>query len=156
MKKGFSLIELLIVVAFLVILMVSVGLSTRRSSRDAQYLNQTSKKVASLLREAQSRAVSQSENADWGVRFEMNSSTGQGTYSLYHTTYSTGTRREFVSIPFFLRFDTSTFVADDTLEISFSGITGYSSASTSVTIVSKNDSALFSVITIASSGLVSY
>jgi len=156
MKKGFSLIELLIVVAFLVILMASVGLSTSRSSRDVQYLGQTSKKVASLLREAQSRAVSQSENADWGVRFEMNSSTGAGTYSLYHTAYSLGTRREFVTIPFFLRFDTSTFAADDTLEILFSGITGYSSVSTSITIISKNDTQLFSVISVASSGLVSY
>ncbi|MDP2598657.1 MAG: prepilin-type N-terminal cleavage/methylation domain-containing protein [Candidatus Liptonbacteria bacterium] len=69
LRRGFSLIEIAAVIGIIVIVSVVafVNLQGRRNTVD---LNNTTQQIASLLREAQSKSVSQTSGQVWGVHFE--------------------------------------------------------------------------------------
>jgi type II secretory pathway pseudopilin PulG len=131
-KRGFTVFELLIVLGFIVILSIVIipSLSERRSRID---LDNTAKKIVTLLREAQSRSMAQASSTSWGVHFE-NSATTTPFYALFATSYATGTRIGYYRLPPSIRYATSSVAEGGSLDIIFAQITGLPSTSTSITL----------------------
>ena len=122
--------ELLIVLGFVVILSIVVlpSLYGRRSRID---LDNTTRQIVALLREAQSRSMAQASSTSWGVRFE-NSTTTTPFYALFATSYATGTRIGYYRLPPSIRYATSSVAEGGFLDITFAQITGLPSTSTSI------------------------
>jgi len=70
--KGFTLIELLVSSAISIIIAVVVVVNLYGWRDKSGYLDNTTKQIAALLREAQARSVSQASGMSWGVHFESN------------------------------------------------------------------------------------
>jgi len=153
-KKGFTLIELLITISFMVILSLATYLILFTQNRGQRDLENTATKITALLRQANSLAVSQSENSDWGVRFEM-ADDDRGRYMLFAGTNDPSNYREFVTIPTTLRFETSTFSANSK-EIIFDKLTGRANAAAIIRIVLVDDPTVSEVVGVYASGLVNY
>jgi prepilin-type N-terminal cleavage/methylation domain-containing protein len=153
-KKGFTLIELLITISFMVILSLATYLILFTQNRGQRDLENTATKITALLRQANSLAVSQSENSDWGVRFEMDPN-GRGRYILFSGTSDPANFREFVTMPTTLRFDTSTFDGDSK-EIIFEELTGRADSTAIIPIVLNSDPSYSEIIGVYSSGLINY
>lgn len=69
MKKGFTLLELLMVVSILVLL-GTASLASFVNSRNIRDLTTFGQNVVSILKLAQSRALAGENNSQWGVRLE--------------------------------------------------------------------------------------
>ncbi len=82
--RGFTLIEMMIVLAIIVIIgtTVTLNLFGNRSHAD---LTNTAKEIATTLRQAQSDSLSSEQGGAWGVHFDNTSST-QPYYSLVYTS----------------------------------------------------------------------
>ncbi len=154
MKKGTTIIELVLVIGLVAILGVIflVNLQGRKGKTE---LTTTAQQVAALLREAQSRSMTQSSSTAWGVHFENSTGTSP-FYALFATSYSTSSRRGYYRLPPTVNYATSSLASGASKEISFTQITGAASASTSVTIFSISDVSQSSTISVASSGAVSF
>ena len=158
MKKGFTLVEIVIVLA----LMIAVGavvfsnLGTRKADTD---LIATDQQIGSLLHVAESNALAQQSDAAWGVYFSnVTSATTTPFYALFTTSYSTST---IVGSPYLLpstvSFTTSTLASGATTSVIFSSISGTASASMTIGLYMPKQTAAFSsTISIASSGSISY
>lgn len=131
-KKGFTTIELLIVIGFIAVLgvVVLVSLVGRRSRLE---FDNTVKQIATLLREAQSRSMAQASSTEWGVHFE-NSTTTTPSYALFATSYATSTRIGYYRLPQSVRYATSSVAEGESLDVTFAQITGLPSTSTSITL----------------------
>jgi prepilin-type N-terminal cleavage/methylation domain-containing protein len=162
MRKGFTLVELLVVAVIMMIIgaTVVVNLFGRRTDAD---LTAATQQAATLLREAQSDALAQENGATqgsssvaWGVRFSNATATAP-FYALFSGSYSATTTVGYYSLPSTVSYRTSTLASGATLDIIFSPITGAASASTSIGFYMPKESAAFSsTISIASSGEISY
>lgn len=73
-RDGFTLIELLIVVA-IVSLLTSLSAAAFNSFNRRQRLDQAGKALDSVIRDAQTRALSSVDGLNWGVRLVLNQST---------------------------------------------------------------------------------
>lgn len=156
MRRGFTLLELLVVIA-LIIISAAVAYVSLAGKRSAADLTATTQQIGSLLRQAQNDAMTQKYDVAWGVHFSNATATAP-FYVLFTTSYSTAT---VVGSPYLLpptvSYVTSTLNSGATLNIIFSSITGTASASTSIGLYMPEQSvALSSTISIASSGSVSY
>jgi prepilin-type N-terminal cleavage/methylation domain-containing protein len=153
-RAGFSLIELLTVMGIIVILggVVLVSLTRRRNTVE---LNTTTQKVASLLREAQSRSVNQASSSAWGVHFDNTVAT-QGFYALFSGTYSTSSRDTDYGLPTSLHLATSSVAVGSSAEVTFAQISGLATGSTTIGLYMVNTPVNSTTITISSSGAVSY
>lgn len=151
---GVTILELIIVAALIVILaLVSIlNLSRRRPITE---IDATARQIAALLREAQSRSVSQAEGASWGVHFE-NSTTTAPFYALFRSSYSLNNRLGYYSLPSTVGYASSSVPTGGTKEVIFSQVSGAASASTSVKIILLADPAVSSTIYVASSGAVRF
>lgn len=155
MKKGFTLIELIVVFGILILLSVVAfaSLAGRKTSVD---LTSTSQQVATLLRNAESDAMEQEGDVPWGVYFS-NATNTSAFYALFTTSYSTATVVSRYLLPSTVWYQTSTLATGATTSIIFSPVTGFSSASTSIGFYMPKQSASFSsTISISSSGQVTY
>ena len=157
--KGFTLIELLIGIGIIALIALGVRLNLLggRSSAD---LTTATAEVATLLREAQSRSATQSQNVAWGVHFD-NVATSTPFYALFYSAYTSATTIGRYPLPVDVQFSTSSVAAGSFLEVTFAQISGIPSASTSVNLLLTaggrtspmiNSSTIF----INSPGLISY
>jgi prepilin-type N-terminal cleavage/methylation domain-containing protein len=156
MKKGFTLVEILVVIALIVAVgaVVFANLGTRKVDTD---LVTTDQQIGSLLRQAQVDAMEQESDASWGVYFS-NATNTEPFYELFTGSYSTST---VVGYPYLLpttvSFVTSTLASGATTSVTFSAIAGTASASTTIGLYMPDESAAFSsTISVASSGSVTY
>jgi type II secretory pathway pseudopilin PulG len=160
MRKGFTLVELLVVFGLMIAVgaVVFANLAARRSDAD---LTATTQEVATLLRQAQSDAMAQENNAQandvaWGVHF-ANSTSTTPFYALFTGSYSASTTVGYYALPSTVAYRVSTLAAGAILNVIFSPITGASSVSTSIGFYMPGENTAFSsTISIAPSGVVNY
>jgi prepilin-type N-terminal cleavage/methylation domain-containing protein len=153
MRKGTTMIELLLVIGILAVIATVGGISLlgRRGTTEFQG---TAQQMVAALREAQSRAVSQASGTTWGVQFS-NATSGPFFAVFAGPAYSTSTRRAYYNLPPITAYVTSSLAEGATRTVLFSQITGMTT-STTIAIYSVRNSALSSTISIATSGAVSY
>src|SRR6266481_7571264 len=97
-RKAFSLIEVVVILAIMVIL-TTVALLNLNTNRNGTLLVDTGKQIATLLREAQSDAMSQNLNVAWGVHFANSTNTAPFYEIFSSSTYSTGTVTAHFALP---------------------------------------------------------
>jgi type II secretory pathway pseudopilin PulG len=163
MRKGFSLVELLIVFGIMIVLgaIAFSNLAGRRTNAD---LVSTTQQIGTLLRQAQGDAVAQKNGAvsgssvSWGVHFSnTTSTTSTPFYALFTGNYSATSTVDYYPLPFTVAYQTSTLAPGAVLDIIFSPISGAASVSTTIGFyMPKQDTAFSSTISIASSGAISY
>jgi type II secretory pathway pseudopilin PulG len=148
------MVEIMLVAGLMVVfsLVAILNVSGRKSRAE---LDSTVQQMAALLREAQSRSVSQASSTSWGVYFHNSTATAP-YYTLFAGTYSTSSQMSFYRLPANIRYVTSSLAAGATRTVTFAQITGLASASTSIRIELATGPALSSTIRIASSGAVSF
>jgi type II secretory pathway pseudopilin PulG len=160
MRKGFTLVELLVVLGMMIVLgaVVFANLSGKKNNAD---LTATTQEAGTLLRQAQSDAAFQENNTQandvaWGVHF-ANATATKPFYALFAGSYTASTTVGYYVLPSTVAYQTSTLAVGATLDVLFSPITGISSVSTSIGFyMPKENTALSSTISIASSGAVNY
>lgn len=155
-NKGATLVELLIVIS--VIAIISVVALLNLLGRSAQTdLNNVTEQMASLLREARSRSVSQASSTSWGVHFGNSTATTPFYALFYSQTYGTSTTIGYYRLPSGLDYATSSIPSGSSVDVTFTQLSGQASASTSIKIyVSGKGTSNSSTINVASSGAVSF
>jgi prepilin-type N-terminal cleavage/methylation domain-containing protein len=156
-KKGFTLVELLIVIVIIMLITVFVYLSLFRRKGFSE-LYSTRDQIVALLREAQNNAISQNKDSEWGVYFSNLTSTSSFYSLFYGTIYSTSTSLKKYNLPTSVQYNTSTIPTGSSLTIYFNKITGISSTSTSIILNFNlsNQTIASSTININQSGLISF
>lgn len=154
-RFGFTVIELILVLGIIAVLSF-VSLASLSGRKNKAELDGVTKQMASLLREAQSRSVSQSNYTIWGVRF-ANDATTTPFYALFSgATYSTSAEAGHYALPTDASYVTSTIARGAVVDITFAQISGAASNATSVAIYLNSQPTASSTITITSAGAISY
>lgn len=132
---GFTLLELLIVVAILVLIgALSVNyLSFYQKDLD---LEKDADQIVNYLEQARNKSMAKEDNKAWGVHFE-NPASGSDFFELYstNTNYAGGTVSEKIYLSSGIIF--SDPVTGNSTDIQFSKLSASVASSTSVTIVSQ-------------------
>ena len=153
-RTGFTLIELLIVIALIALVsgILLVNLAGRKSRKT---LDSATTQMAALIREAQSRAVSQSGGTSWGVRFN-NATTTRAFYALFaSSTYNPGNVAARYALPPGIFYTSSTVSPGQVRDIIFSEMTGLTTSS-SIGLYSSSAPGTSTLIIISNSGLISF
>lgn len=153
-SSGFTLVELLIVIGIIAIVAV-VNLPNLLGRRNAGDLKNTATQIAILLRQAQSDSMAQEGGMAWGVHFQNATNTAP-FYALFSSVYSSTSTAGRYRLPNTVAYLTSTIPSGSSSDITFSQISGAASASTSVGLYLVSQPSQQSIISIASSGAVSY
>lgn len=151
-KKGFSLLELLIVVGIMAILGTFLslnlfGLSQRKN------IDSDTQKIAYILRSAHDKSVEQDNSSQWGVHFE-NPNQGKGFFAVFSGSYSSSSvssRIVLSSNNIFLNPAIGT-----SLDVTFLKESGLPSTTTSIKIALSTNNNVSSTITILPQGQVQY
>ncbi len=151
---GFTIVEILLTVGLMVIIS-SVGLLALSGRRNKVDLENTTRQMATLLREAQSRAVAQASSSAWGVHFENSTSTTP-FYAIFAGTYATTSHAGTYPLPSAVIYVSSSLASGAVREVVFARTTGAPSASTSVAVALRDSMVQSSSVSVASSGLVSF
>lgn len=154
MRRGTSLLEVIMVIA-LIAVFSTVATLNLVGKKSASELDATAKQIAAILREAQSRSVSQSDGASWGVHFENSTSTSP-FYALFRSSYSVQNQVGYYRLPPTVGYATTSIALGGTKDIIFAQITGTANVSTSVKIQLLKDPSVSSTISVASSGAVRF
>lgn len=137
-RSGFTLIELVIVAGLIAIIAIVSVLSLGGRKRRAD-LDTTAQQMVTLIRSAQTRAVSRQSSTAWGVRFD-NSTTTRPFYALYaSSTYATSTVVTFFTLPTSVEYAPSSLALGATRDVLFAVGTSETATSTSFEIRLKND-----------------
>jgi len=129
-RSGISTIEILTVIALLVII-GGITIANIFGRKGRSEIDSATKQIVALLREAQSRSVSQASSTSWGVHFEN----GTGTapfYALFPGQYASTTRLGSHRLPVSVRYATATLALGSSTDIVFSQIVGRPQATTSI------------------------
>ena len=152
-ESGFSLLELLIVIAIVGLLAAGVGVSLVNYQRTAA-LDSSAKEIVGNLRFAQSKAITGEDgNADstsdkWGVRFTNGTN---DTYRIFYgNSYNVNNAKEEIYLPSSVSF--SAPAEENNLDVIFTKISGTTTA-TAVTIANANGSET-RTITVDASGRI--
>lgn len=157
-RKGFSIIEIVLVVAVSAILarLVFTSLFSRRSRTD---LDNTTRQVAALLRDAQNRSVNQELGTIWGIRM-ANATNTAPFYALFKTSYSSQNTISYYRLPNDVRYATSSVSSGQTLDVTFSQIAGLPSTSTTIVLelvpAGNGAATASSAVTVNARGLVGF
>ncbi|MBI2034047.1 MAG: hypothetical protein HYT13_03035 [Candidatus Liptonbacteria bacterium] len=120
-NRGFSVIELVLVIGIIVVIgaFTLPNLLGRKSVND---LTNVVNQMSITLREAQSRAISQSGGVEWGVRFDN----GNPPYFAMFSTpiYDSTTRAIYNRLPQGIGYVTSTLDVNASISVIFNQITG--------------------------------
>jgi len=153
--KGFTLIELVLVMAIVVILSVFtvVSLTGKKNSND---LSLTVSQAAALLREAQGRSVTQAQGVGWGVRFGNATATAP-FYALFYGSYTPTSTVGYYRLPTDVAYATSTIPSGGVVDVVFSQISGLASGTVSVGFQSLSQKSLSSsTISVTAAGAITY
>jgi len=156
-KKGFTLVELLIVIVIIILITVFVYLNLFRK-KGFNELYSTRDQIVALLREAQNNSIFQKQDSEWGIYFS-NSTSVSPFYSLFYgTTYQTSTSLKRFNLPLNVKYDTSSIDLGSSLTVYFNKITGIPSTSTSIILNFNlsNQIIASSTININQNGLISF
>lgn len=152
MRRGVSMIELILVIG-LVMIISSVSLINLVRRKSTAETSAVVANMAALLREAQSRSMSQASSTTWGVHFENGTSS---FYAIFPGTYSTSSRESVYGLPTGIQFVTSTVAANSYIEIVFAQLSGAASGSSSVAVARATSPLASSTITVNQSGAIAY
>lgn len=153
---GFTLAELLVSIAVLVVIGVVVFSSLQGRSPVAS-IDTTTTKIATLLREAQSKAVAGDDYSAWGVHFDNNVTSP--FFSLFRGSYqSTSTIGGVIPLSRNVRYASASIASGDSLDVTFLRGTGRLATSTSIILEAVTGTAVVKTVTISISanGSVSF
>lgn len=155
-KKGFSLVELLVVITLIMILGV-ITFSNLYKRRNITNLNTVTNQIVALLNEARNRAINQDKDNSWGVYFGYPTSS-KSFYALFYSNYSTSTIVKKYLLPNYVYYRTSTVPLGGSLIINFNKISGDPSTTTTIYLDLYQGTSVVasSSININSLGRVSY
>lgn len=150
MKKGFTILELVLVMGIVVALGVAaaVMLTGKKSSND---LSTTVTQITALLREAQTRSITQAQGASWGIHFSNATNTAP-FYALFSSYYSPTTTTDYYRLPTDVAYNSLTLAPGGTLDVMFAQVSGIASVSTTIGFYNTAQPSLTSGISIAPSG----
>ena len=152
-SKGFTMIELLIVMGITAVL-GGVAMSNYFGYQSSVSVDNAASELLGTLRDAQQRAISQDEQAAWGVRITAVSGANDYYELFYGDSYATGTILSRTTLSGDLDFYAP--VQGTTLEIVFTKSTGLPSNDRAIAIISKRNSSMAkSIILNTSTGLIS-
>lgn len=134
MRRGFSLVEIIIVIA-IVTIFVAVIFSNFYNRRSYSNLKLTTHQIVSILQEARNKSIYRYQSNDWGVYFS-NSTSVDPFYSLFYSYYSTSTTIKKYNLPVGISYSTSTIPLGGSSTIIFSQISGAASTSTKIDLIS--------------------
>lgn len=153
MKKGYTLAEMLIVIAIIAILAL-ISMANFVNRRNKSHLTSTVSAMAGLLREAQSRSVAQSSSTSWGVHFD-NGTTPY--FALFAAPYSSSSHMGYYQLPAWVGYSTSSIAEGNSAEVTFSQVSGARNGSTSITVyLIQGAPASTYTLNISAAGSVSY
>lgn len=154
-NKAFSLIEMLVVIGIVAVIAVIALPSFFGGSHEAD-LSAATQQIVASARTAQSQAVNQTKDAQWGVYFSNATNTAP-FYAVFNgSSYASGTVQDVYRLPSTVGFVSSTLPVGSSLSVTFSGISGAASASTTVKLYVISQPSLSSTISIAQTGVVAY
>ena len=155
--RGFTTIELLITIAIIVLITVATTLNLNSGKNNLDLID-TTKQVATLLREAQSNATAQKNGVSWGVHFENSSTTSPSFYALFDaSSYSTSSIVDRYNLPSRVSYLPATIPSGASLDVIFTQITGAPNATASIGLYVPAQTALSStIITVNQTGAISY
>ncbi|MEN9341900.1 MAG: hypothetical protein RIQ54_156 [Candidatus Parcubacteria bacterium] len=153
-QNGFTVVELMVIIGLIVIIAAFSfsQLAGRRASLDA---STTAQKIVTALKDAQTKAITNERESDWGVRF-VNNGSGNSFFAVYAQSYETSTVVMRYGLPVTVSYETSTVASNSFRDIVFYRLSGNPSASTTITINSIISGIESSTVRVASSGLISY
>jgi prepilin-type N-terminal cleavage/methylation domain-containing protein len=154
MKRGFTLIETVVVMFIMVVLSVVAIASLTGRKRNNDLLEAT-QQIVTLLREAQSHAAAQDQESAWGVHFS-NPVSGASSYALYYgSTYTAANVVAYYRLPADVTYSTASLPLGFSGNVVFAQISGAASGPSSLTLF-LTSSNVSTTISVASSGAVSY
>ena len=152
---GFTLIEVLVVMALIILIGVItlVSLLGRKSRRT---LDTATTQLVATFREAESRAVAQSQNTAWGVHLD-NTTTTSAFYALFSSSsYAQAYEANHYRLPAGVFFTTSTVPAGSSKNVVFFQMTGATASTTIGLMMPASVGTSTAIITIDTSGFVSF
>lgn len=157
-SQGFTLIEVLIVAAVAAIITVAATVTLFRS-RTGNDLKNATQQIATLLQEAQSRSITQSSGASWGVHFD--NAGAMPFYALFSgSSYSTSAVVTYAKLPADLCY--STLSKGSSTDVVFNQVSGLPSATSSIGVKTSDGctgggtAIASSTIMVNGAGLISY
>ena len=145
-KKGFTLVELLVATAIMV-LMISIGVVTFVSSKNASSLNSYTDGIISSLEQARGNALSGKGGSSYGIKFTTNTL----THTLFTgSTYSSSATTNVVT-QIGTGYTPTTNLTGSSNTIVFSRLTGVPSATGTITLLQQATSKS-KIITIGTQG----
>jgi len=145
-KKGFTLVELLVATAIMVV-MISIGVVTFVSSKNASSLNSYTDGIISSLEQARGNALSGKEGSSYGIKFTTNTL----THTLFTgSTYSSSATTNVVT-QIGTGYTLTTNLTGSSNTIVFSRLTGVPSATGTITLLQQATSKS-KIITIGTQG----
>lgn len=129
-QKGFSLLELLIVISIMVVLLAAGSGFYRGFGKNVE-LSSTSQNIAADLRQMQSKAMIGDSGYKWGVRFVKNASGGD-YYLLFSTDGTNSTTTATTTLSSGITFSDP---ASGFKDVVFGKITGTTTAATTTSII---------------------
>ncbi len=153
MRKGFSLIEILVAVGIIAVVSLVVLPSFLGTSHQT-VLNSAAQQIVSAVRESQSRSVSQTRGAQWGIHFDNSTNTAPFYAIFTGSSYGSGTTESHYQLPATIAFACSTLAPGSSMDVTFSPISGLASTPATIGIYAVSQPSLSSTITIAPTGVV--
>ena len=154
-RRAFSLVEVIIAVAVIAIVGIVISLNLFGGKNQAD-LNSPASQIVASLRQTQSQAMAQSGNSVWGIHFANTTNTPPYYAVFKGASYATGTIQSRYPLPPTVAYVTSTLPVGSSMDITFSGITGASSASTTIGLYLISNPSDQQNIVISGLGVVSY
>jgi prepilin-type N-terminal cleavage/methylation domain-containing protein len=141
MKKGFSIIELLIVLGIIVLVSIIIFPAISKF-KDTQTLKTSVEDVSSLIAKARVQTISGNEGRAFGVTIDASTK----TFTLYALSGGTKITRETTTLP------SQIAVSTTTTDIQFEKVTGEAVSSGTITLT--NQSGLTRTITVSGIGTI--
>ena len=145
-RRGFSLLELIITVTLLFAIAGARFFALRSQLLGA--LDGSAEVAVSRLKDAQSLAIAGASNITWGIRFDNTVSSTPAYYLFSGASYATATQRFYFS----KGVEYQSPAAGTSTDIVFSKLSGNSSASTTIILRLKSDTARTRTIRISGKG----
>ena len=153
-RRGFSMIEIVVVVAIIVVLGV-VGILSLGTRKGTTNLQDATKQIAAVLREAQNNSMSQSMGVAWGVRFANVTAPGP-FFALFSSSYSASNTAGYYRMTDMVAYATSSLPVGSTTDIIFNQVSGSLAATRTISLYLPGQPDQSSTITVAPTGAVSF